>query len=324
MIFHKRLKFLLEKKSISQRDFAKMLDISPARLNNYINGKTEPNYLIINQTVQNLDCTADFLLGLKNNFVPSHITLNAFDFGNSNEVYDLIHLRNNSLKPFKQWEICERIKHLLKHKRMTQAKLAKLLDIPVSRLNTYLSGSAEAGCETIKRMAEIFEVSADYLLGLTQDASPTSPPKHLHSTFKGISATTGAAYVNIFVYDISGHIIGGITCAASIKNRYVNPYFVKADDSMEPVLNEGDLVLVAPQKYIKPVLNNLCPNTIYAVRSSLKDTIGLTLRYCLTYDYVMFLRPVNLNYQTNVIDLNSIDYSPTSGITICAIRANKN
>ena|GEM_PF-78350 len=53
---------------------------------------------------------------------------------------------------------------LLSEKDMTQKQLAEVLDISPSTLGNYFQGVCEPNFETLKRIADYFNVSTDYLL----------------------------------------------------------------------------------------------------------------------------------------------------------------
>lgn len=61
----------------------------------------------------------------------------------------------------------ERLEELLEERELTQRQLAKDLHIVPSALNGYIKGHRQPDHETIIRMAEYFDVSTDYLLGVT-------------------------------------------------------------------------------------------------------------------------------------------------------------
>lgn len=61
----------------------------------------------------------------------------------------------------------ERLEELLEERELTQRQLAKDLHIVPSTLNGYIKGHRQPDHETIIRMAEYFDVSTDYLLGVT-------------------------------------------------------------------------------------------------------------------------------------------------------------
>ena len=63
----------------------------------------------------------------------------------------------------------ERLKELREENNLTQTKLAKELLVDQRSLSFYELGKYEPNLETLKRMALFFNVSSDYLLGLTDE-----------------------------------------------------------------------------------------------------------------------------------------------------------
>ncbi|WNF35204.1 helix-turn-helix transcriptional regulator [Bacillaceae bacterium IKA-2] len=61
----------------------------------------------------------------------------------------------------------ERLKELRKDNALTQAKVAIRLGIPRSTYCGYEKGMREAGYHTLVELANLFNVSVDYLLGIT-------------------------------------------------------------------------------------------------------------------------------------------------------------
>lgn len=61
----------------------------------------------------------------------------------------------------------ERLKSLRKEKNMLQKDLADLLKISPSTIGMYEQGRRDPDTETIKFLADYFNVSTDYLLGKT-------------------------------------------------------------------------------------------------------------------------------------------------------------
>ena len=68
----------------------------------------------------------------------------------------------------------KRLRQLRKEKGLTQAELAKLLSIGESTVSFYESGKRQPDYETLIRLAEVFYVSVDYLLGRTEHKAPNT------------------------------------------------------------------------------------------------------------------------------------------------------
>ena len=62
----------------------------------------------------------------------------------------------------------ERLRQLRKEAELTQAKLAEALGITQRKLSYLEAGQTEPDLETLCRIALHFDVSADYLLGLSE------------------------------------------------------------------------------------------------------------------------------------------------------------
>lgn len=63
----------------------------------------------------------------------------------------------------------KRLKMARINKDLKQNEAAKLLDITNSTLSTYERGIAEPDIETLKKIAELYEISLDYLVGIDSD-----------------------------------------------------------------------------------------------------------------------------------------------------------
>lgn len=66
-----------------------------------------------------------------------------------------------------KYEIKNKIKELRVKKGLTQKQLAQLVNKSVTGLASWEQGLSEPSVNYIRALCEIFEVSADYLLGLT-------------------------------------------------------------------------------------------------------------------------------------------------------------
>lgn len=61
---------------------------------------------------------------------------------------------------------CEVLRALIEERGITQKRLAGDLCIAVSTMGGYVQGTSEPDFGTLKRIAEYFSVSSDYLLGI--------------------------------------------------------------------------------------------------------------------------------------------------------------
>ena len=68
-----------------------------------------------------------------------------------------------------------RVKDLLTDNDMKQKALAKVLKITDDILSNYITGRTSIPPEVLAQIASYFSVTADYLLGLTDDPKPPFP-----------------------------------------------------------------------------------------------------------------------------------------------------
>lgn len=62
MAFGEKLSELLEERRISQKEFAKTLNIAPTTLNGYIKNKRQPDFELVKKIASVLNVSTDFLL----------------------------------------------------------------------------------------------------------------------------------------------------------------------------------------------------------------------------------------------------------------------
>lgn len=93
--FHENLQFLLQKNGVSQAELAKTLNISPARLNQYMKGKAEASYDILSKLAIFFETSIDYLLGRTINHVCVRTQTDNLLFFNDNNDNSIIFTQNN-------------------------------------------------------------------------------------------------------------------------------------------------------------------------------------------------------------------------------------
>ncbi len=132
---------------------------------------------------------------------------------------------------------CERLKKMRIEKNLTQTEIAKMIYISQPAYSKYEMGTASPNPETLKKLAEVLNVSVDYLIG--NDVPPERP-----------------GYVRI---PVLGRVAAGIPIDAieevidwediSVDEVGNGEYFglqIKGQ-SMEPKISDGDVVIVRRQ-----------------------------------------------------------------------------
>ena len=67
--------------------------------------------------------------------------------------------------------IYDRIKQLREQKGLTQAALARMLNVTRSSVNAWEMGISVPSTQSLVQLAEIFDISTDYLLGIVTPAA---------------------------------------------------------------------------------------------------------------------------------------------------------
>ena len=65
-----------------------------------------------------------------------------------------------------------RLKILREEKNLFQSDLAKILNVSIAAYSFYESGKRDMGTDTVKKLADFFNVSTDYLLGISDIRNP--------------------------------------------------------------------------------------------------------------------------------------------------------
>ena len=68
--FSDRLRIAIERSGKQQKSIATAVQLSPARLSNYVNGHSEPSLDILLLLCRELDVSADYLIGLTDSAAP--------------------------------------------------------------------------------------------------------------------------------------------------------------------------------------------------------------------------------------------------------------
>lgn len=75
--------------------------------------------------------------------------------------------------------IGEKIKYLRLNNKITSKELSKILDISASALSLYENGMRQPKLELIVKISELFNVSTDFLLGVTEYPKPLDHNKEI-------------------------------------------------------------------------------------------------------------------------------------------------
>lgn len=126
-----------KKLGLNQEELAKALDISQKSISKYERGDRRPSYEVLLAMASLFNVSVDYLLGMAE---PEASTTN-------------------------------RLKSLRKAKGMKQSELGELLNVQDAAISKYESGKIPLTGDTLLKLSEIFNVSVDYLLGLSKPES---------------------------------------------------------------------------------------------------------------------------------------------------------
>lgn len=66
-----------------------------------------------------------------------------------------------------------RLKHLRANRKLTQEQLGEKINVTKVSVSGYENGTRSPDMETLQKIADVFEVSVDFLLGRSDDPSPS-------------------------------------------------------------------------------------------------------------------------------------------------------
>lgn len=155
--FAERLRQLRAERGISTPKLAEELGIAKSTISQYENNKRSPDGYILAKLAEYFNVSVEYLLGKTD--IPDRITEANTDSAHSKE-----------LEKFKT-----RIKELRQKNNLTQKELGEKLGLTESTVSLYEAGKRKPDPSTLVKLANIFDVSIDYLLGRTDD--PTNPVK---------------------------------------------------------------------------------------------------------------------------------------------------
>lgn len=136
----------------------------------------------------------------------------------------------------------ERLKQLRKQHRLTQSDLAAELGITQQAVGKWEKGASSPDPGTLMRLAELFGVSVDYLLGRAgANVGQVQPYVPAVETMVPVIGTVRAGYGALAFEEDHG------SERANVRDPENYFYLVVRGDSMEPRIREGDLALVRRQ-----------------------------------------------------------------------------
>lgn len=81
----------------------------------------------------------------------------------------------------------DKLRLLIEERNLTQKRVANDLNIAPSTMGGYVQGSSEPDFETLKRLAQYFDVTTDYLLNAHSDKSESFLEDELLRVFRSMT-----------------------------------------------------------------------------------------------------------------------------------------
>lgn len=235
----------------------------------------------------------------------------------------------------------EKLRRVLEARSCSQSFLASQLQISRARVNNYISGRSEPDYVTLKKIANILNVSIDFLLSNTYVQKnekvftlASEPDFVLRSDVSNDSLMHTDEWIHLYS---SQHTIpkeskkslyepiGWIRYKNSHKQHTPHPYALYVqDDSMHPLIMMGDIVYIQPMVIFHNFIPDSSSNNIYAVRLNEQDTVGLSIKKCYSQDDFLVFFSDNNKYSPFFINIRNILFTPIVGQVICLWRSYTN
>ena len=197
----------------------------------------------------------------------------------------------------------DRLREARKAKRYSQTEVSRMLGVTQQAIGKWETGRSTPDPQTVARLAEILDTTADALLGLQQ--APATAPAVGRNAFSRyteslvpVVGTVRAGYGALAFEEDYGKEY------ASVKDPQNYFYLVVKGDSMEPRISDGDLALVHRQ--------NTLENGDLGVLVYGSDGEGTLKKYIQRGNSVI-LHPFNPDYEELVIKGEELDHLYIAG-----------
>ena len=134
------LQELLDERVLNQLSLAEKMNTGRKKLSDILNANNAPNYNTLIKLVEFFNCSADFLLGLKD--------------------YPCEEVEYKPVVPFG-----ERLKAIMQERNISQGTLVEETGISWSILHGWLKGKTSPSMDTLVKIAAYFDCSVDTMLG---------------------------------------------------------------------------------------------------------------------------------------------------------------
>ena len=227
-----RIKQLRERMRLRQSDLAKKLGISGMAISTYESGKRMPSRIVAEKLADVFNVSVDYLLGRTNDPTPPFTEIFVISGG----------------------RIGKRIKQLREKSKISIEKLSKEVNVSSELLLKIENKEGSLSEKEIKRLADFFDVSMDYILGNTDEPTlqinledRVNLPRGFFNAslkkiqLKPIPVYDGASAGKIGMFPNEYEIVEYTAIPMGLPGEYG---VIVHGDSMEPEISEGDIVIV--------------------------------------------------------------------------------
>ncbi len=151
-----------------------------------------------------------------------------------------------------------RLRELREQKQMTQEELGKIFGVDRATISRYETGTRDPDPELLRKFADFFGVTTDYLLGRTHDPRPISSIEQLLPEAIPLDKSRLVAipiYGEIRAGEpmfVNEEVLGyQYVLEDEVKNGDYFFLLVKGDSMINARICEGDLVLVRKQNWLE-------------------------------------------------------------------------
>ena len=134
------LKELMSERNLNQTALAEAMGTCSSKMSSYVTGKRAPNYDTFIALISFFNCSADFLLGLKD--------------------YPCEEAEYKPVRPFG-----ERLREVLQITGMSQYAFIKQSKISWGVFYNWLAGKSKPSVDNLIKLANYFDCSVDFILG---------------------------------------------------------------------------------------------------------------------------------------------------------------
>ncbi len=184
-----------------------------------------------------------------------------------------------------------RLKELREQKGLKQKELAKLINVSQKTISAYETGRAQPPMQTLQELAKIFDVTVDFLLGITD--SPTKSVSNKISEVLYIPLYNSICAGNIGNYPDNNEIIDFIPIPKHLNGKFGIRVH---SDSMEPEIHDEDFVIVDPDIQI-----NNGDKVVVILEEPHSPTPCAFVKIFRKYNDVVVLQSINSSYAPIVL-----------------------